>query len=438
MHASHAGWSRPPPVRKAGWTAGFVALCLGQFLAHQTSLIFSVLIPVLTSEWRISASQAGVILGAFQLGTLGAYVGVGFLLDRIRSKPIMVWSAALVAAGDLLFALFARNFASGLTIRLIVGIVYGGLYLPALKQIAQTIPLDRRGTATGIYVGTIVVAYAVPLYYMGVLAPRFGWRPTMVAVAAVELLGALVLAWKVPSVPLPAALQRLGPSRYVGDVLGNRSARRVILAYTGHNWELFGMWGWLTPFMVQLLLARGGGNTEALARGGLLAAWAIGLGGGIGAVLGGRLSDRLGRAETAILMLGASMVCSAVFGWLFSAPLILLITIALLYGIVSLADSPSYSASLMEVVPPQSLGGAFSLQMLTGWGATALAPPAVGMVLDLTKAAQIGPTAQWGWAFVLLALGPLAGLIALGPLRARRADLPAVARTGGHTGSGAG
>src|SRR5207244_12529144 len=200
MPPRHAGGGGPTPRRNAGVTAGLLALCLRQFLAHHTSLTSPVLIPVLTSEWRISASQAGVILGAFQLGTLGAYVGVGFLLDRIRSKPIMVWSAALVAAGDLLFALFARNFASGLTIRLIVGIVYGGLYLPALKQIAQTIPLDRRGTATGIYVGTIVVAYAVPLYYMGVLAPRFGWRPTMVAVAAVELLAALVLAWKVPSV----------------------------------------------------------------------------------------------------------------------------------------------------------------------------------------------------------------------------------------------
>src|SRR5437879_5681900 len=186
--------------------------------------------------------------------------------------------------------------------------------------------------------------------------------------------------------------------------------------------------------MVQVLLARGGGHTEALARGGLLAAWAIGLGGGLGAVLGGRLSDRLGRAETAMFMLGASMVCSAVFGWLFSAPLILLCTIALLYGIVSLADSPSYSASLMEVVPPQSLGGAFSLQMLTGWGATALAPPAVGIVLDLTKAAQIGPTAQWGWAFVLLAFGPLIALVALKPLRARRSpDLTTLPHTGGRT-----
>jgi MFS family permease len=422
-------------VRKEPWTPGFAALCLGQLLAHQTSLTFSVLIPILTSEWRISAGQAGVILGIFQLGTLVAYVGVGLLLDRIRSKPIMVWAAALVGIGDLLFALGARDFLTGLAFRLLVGIVFGGLYLPALKQIAETVPIDRRGTATGIYIATVVLAYAVPLYYVGLLAPRLGWRSTMVGVAALELVGALVMAWKVPSVPLPSMLQRLGPSRYVGDILGNRSARRVILAYTGHNWELFGMWGWLTPFMVQLLLARGRAYTDALAWGGMLAAGVIGLGGGIGAVLGGRLSDRLGRAQTAMLMLSISLLCSVVFGWLFTAPLVLLMSVALMYGVASLADSPSYSASLMEVVPPHSLGGAFSLQMLTGWAATVLAPPAFGIVLDLTKTAQISPTAQWGWAFVLLALGPLIGLISLKPLRAQRpADLTMLAETGGRTG----
>ncbi len=426
-------------MRKEFWASGFAALCVGQFLGHQTSLTFSVLIPVLTSEWRLSATHAGLILGAFQLGTLGAYVGVGFLLDRMRSKPIMVWSAVLVGLGDLLFAFGARDFISGLALRLLVGIVFGGLYLPALKQIAETVPRDRRGSATGIYIGTVVLAYAVPLYYVGLLAPRIGWRFSMAGVGALELLGALIMAWKVPSVPLPSMLKRLGPSRYVGDVLGNPRARRVILAYTGHNWELFGMWGWLTPFMVAMLVARGIARSDALAWGGMLAAGSIGLGGGVGAVAGGRLSDRLGRAETAMLMLSLSLFCSIIFGWLFGAPLILLIAIALLYGVVSLADSPSYSASLMEVVPPQSLGGAFSLQMLTGWTATVLAPSAVGVVLDLTKAAQISSPAQWGWAFGLLALGPLAGLIALKPLRARRpADVPLLANTGGRRGSGAG
>ncbi|MBI2200750.1 MAG: hypothetical protein HYU43_02295, partial [Armatimonadetes bacterium] len=71
-------------MRDGGWASGFTALCLGQFLAHQTSLTFSVLIPILTSEWSLSNSQAGLILGVFQLGTLAAYVAVGFLLDRMR------------------------------------------------------------------------------------------------------------------------------------------------------------------------------------------------------------------------------------------------------------------------------------------------------------------------------------------------------------------
>jgi MFS family permease len=424
-------------VPNTSWTRGFAALCLGQFLAHQTSLTFSALIPILRSEWRLSAGQAGVILGAFQLGTLATYVGVGFLLDRKRSKPIMVFSAGLVGLGDLLFALGARDFASGMLLRLLVGIVLGGLYLPALKQIADTVPLDRRGTATGIYIATVVTAYAVPLYYIGLLAPRIGWQSTLAVVGGLEILGALVMAAQVPSVPVAAGLPRLGPSRYVGDILANRSARRVIIAYTGHNWELFGMWGWMTPFMVATLQARGGAPETALAWGGMLAAGAIGAGGAVGALAGGRLSDRLGRAETAMLMLGVSLLCSIAFGWMFRAPVVMLVGIAVLYGVVALADSPSYSATLMEVVPPHSLGGAFGMQMLTGWAATVLAPPAVGILLDLTRTARLGPSTQWGSAFALLALGPLAGLIALRPLRSRgRSDLRARASTDGRPRAG--
>ncbi len=412
-------------MRNGAWRSGFGALCLGQFLGHQTGLAFSVLIPILRSEWGLSASQAGMILGGFQLGTLGAYVAVGFMLDRVRSKPIMTASAALVGIGDLLFAWRAGEFASGFLLRLIVGIVIGGLYLPALKQIADTIPPQRRGMATGLYIATIVAAYAAPLYYIGALAPHVGWRMTMAGVGTLELLGSLIMAWRVPSVPLPAR-ERLSVARYLGDVLRNREARRVIVAYTGHNWELFGMWGWIAPFMVASLTARGAAQSNALALGGLLAAAAVGLGGSFGAVAGGRLSDWLGRARAATLILCVSLLCSAIFGWLFTAPLVLMIVVSLLYGVVALADSPSYAATLMEVVPPRSLGGAFSLQMLTGWTVTAVAPAAFGLILDLTKAAQASPTAQWGWAFGLMALGPLVGIVALRPLQARlRAGLAA-------------
>lgn len=406
--------------RRSGWTTGFAALCVGQFLGHQTGLTFSVLIPILTPEWRLTAIQCGVILGAFQLGTLVAYVIVGLLLDRMRSKPIMAWSAALVGLGDLLFALGARDFPSGLALRLLVGVLIGGLYLPALKHIADTVPAAQRGTATGVYVGTIVAAFAAPLFYVGLLAPRIGWRATMGGIGLLELLGAMVIARKVPGVGLPATAGPVVLSRYVGDVLRNAAARRVIVAYAGHNWELFGLWGWLTPFLVaSWMTARHGGQSDALAWGGLLAAVAIGLGGGAGAVVGGRLSDRLGRARAATGMLITSLVCSLGFGWTLGVPIAFTAAIALVYGTVSLADSPSYTAALMEVVPARSLGGAFAVQMLVGWTVTAAAPAAFGLVMDLGGTLHFSPTAQWGAAFGLLALGPLAGIIALSPLRGR-------------------
>jgi MFS family permease len=406
------------------WLSGFAALCLGQFLGHQTGLTFSVLIPILSHDWRLSSSQAGAVLGIFQFGQLAAYVLVGFLLDRMRSKPLMVWSAALVGAGDLLFAAIARDFATGFAFRLLEGFLLGGLYVPALKYIADTIPGERRGRATGTFIAVLVAAYAAPLLYVGVLAPHVGWRATMASVGVLELVGALVFASSVSDVPLRAARGAGGFAQYLGDVLRNRPARRLILAYTAHNWELFGMWGWMTPFMVAALAAQGKGPGQALAWGGTLAAVVIGIGGGLGAVTGGRLSDRLGRARAASVMLGVSLLCSLGFGWLLHVPTVLLVAVGLLYGTTALADSPSYSASLMEVVPPRSLGGAFSMQMLFGWSATVVAPVAFGVALDSVKAAGAGPAIPWAVAFGILALGPGVALIALAPLRAgNRADL---------------
>jgi MFS family permease len=397
--------------------AGFVALCFGQFLAHQTALTFSALIPILRDEWRLSASQAGLILGAFQLGNLGAYVAIGFLLDRVRMKPIMVSAAVLVGLGDVLFALAARDFWTGIGLRLLTGICMGGLYLPALKHIAETIPSARRGMATGVFIGVLVVGYAGALFYVGGLATQIGWRWTMALVGVAEILGALVFARGVPSIPrLPEAGR---PSRYITDVLTNRPALLVIGAYTAHNWELFGMWGWTAPFMVALLQARGTGETAALTWGGILAAIAIGMG-GLGAGLGGRFSDRIGRARAARILLGMSCVCSAIFGWLFHAPLALIVAVGLVYGLVVVADSPSYSASLMELVPPRSLGGAFSLQMLFGWTVTAISPAVFGATLDLTRGIQGGnEMIRWGLAYGVLAVAPLLGIAALRPLARR-------------------
>src|SRR2546428_11751998 len=111
------------------------------------------------------------------------------------------------------------------------------------------------------------------------------------------------------------------------------------------------MWGWLTPFMVAMLVARGSAHNSALAMGGMLAAGAIGLGGAVGAVAGGRLSDRLGRPETAKLMLAVGFVGFAGFGGVVQTPPGPLLPRPLLFWNGSPGGSPPPLGSPMEGGP---------------------------------------------------------------------------------------
>ncbi len=96
----------PQGIVKGRWLSGFAALCVGQFLAHQTALTFSALIPILNQEWHLTASQAGLILGSFQFGQLAAYSttiaahATDFLDAYSRKLPVRMRYLRWVEATD--------------------------------------------------------------------------------------------------------------------------------------------------------------------------------------------------------------------------------------------------------------------------------------------------------------------------------------------------
>jgi MFS family permease len=137
--------------------------------------------------------------------------------------------------------------------------------------------------------------------------------------------------------------------------------------------------------------------------------------GALGTWAGGVVSDHLGRGITIGGILTVSLLCSLAFGWLLETPLWLVGLIGMAYGIFIVADSPVFTTSLTEVVPPESLAGALGLQSLTGFGATVISQATFGLILDATNAPApaLGYTPCWGWAFASLGLGPLVGLISV-------------------------
>ena len=75
------------------------------------------------------------------------------------------------------------------------------------------------------------------------------------------------------------------------------------------------------------------------------------------------------------------------------------------------------TAAISETVRAGHLGSVLAWRGLAGFGAGAVAPLAVGLVLDLAAHAGAGPAAAWGLGFAALGLGGGAALLCALSLR---------------------
>jgi MFS family permease len=165
--------------------------------------------------------------------------------------------------------------------------------------------------------------------------------------------------------------------------------------------------GWLAAFLAAVLVAAGLSQVEAASVGGQWAALMAGLG-TIGVWLGGWLSDRWGRARSAMTIAAASGLVALGFGWLGGGAWTVLVVVGCGYGVLVAADSGIYSAAVTEHAPEGELGSAQAAQAFLGFLASSISPIAAGVVLDLGGG--------FGGAFALGGVASLAAAAVLLPL----------------------
>jgi MFS family permease len=174
------------------------------------------------------------------------------------------------------------------------------------------------------------------------------------------------------------------------------------------------MWAWVPAFLAAALAIRGMEAAGATVSGAYLSG-ALHLFGATAAFTMGRLSDRTGRRPVLLALAGAGALVSFVIGWLIHAAPVVLVPLALAYAFVCLGDSPVLTTAISETVRPAYLGAVLAWRGLAGFGAGAVAPLGVGVVIDAT--ANADPANSWGLGFATLGLG---GLVALGCAAALR------------------
>jgi MFS family permease len=411
-------------------------LCASRLSFGFIFMAYSGALSVLMGAWSMSAGQAGLIHSGWYAGYLVSLFIAGILSDRIGAKRTFIGMSVAACVSALLFATFADGFASALLLYALAGLCSGGSYTPGLTLIAERFEPSRRGSAMGWFLAASSLGYALALFMAGGILAAWGWRAWFLATAAGPLIGAAI-SYRVlahtKNIVLPP---HRGPGlRAFVDVLRNRPAMLAIWSYAFHSWELLGLWAWL-PAYLAAAATREHGAAAAVGIASVLSGVTF-ITNAAGSVAGGKLSDRLGRPYVMLLMTCASVACSLSFGWLFAVPLWILTTVAVVYNLAALGDSSVYSSALTELMPAASLGAAYSLRSVLGYGLGAISPLAFGLVLDLVShASGERGTIAWGSAWLVLGLGALPGL--WGIVRLRRLDPARAARKPGSAAEGAG
>src|SRR5262249_34971775 len=157
----------------------------------------------------------------------------------------------------------------------------------------------------------------------------------------------VIIAWPALRATSNIVHSSAGQPRFGGAVFKNRPAMRLIIGYTGHSWELLGMWAWIPAFLAASFAASGVGLVRAAELGAYSSA-SFHVMGVIASSSMGWLSDRIGARRILISLASVSAACSFFFGWLIDFPTALVLGVGALYAFTAIGDSPILSSTLTQ------------------------------------------------------------------------------------------
>lgn len=387
-------------------------MCLSEVLGMAGSMTVPALLPVFIGEWGLSTAQAGWLGGIAHLGYVLAVPVLLGLTDRLDSRKIYLWSMALTVLSCAGFALAGDGFWPALLFRALGGVGLAGTYMPGLRILSDHIGGPRAGRCMSFYTASYGIGVAGSTLAAGLVAGAGGWgagdwRAAFWVAAGLTLAATLLAAFLVPAtVPraedAPPSLAALFDFR---PVLRNRPAMGYILAYTAHNWELFGCRGWLVAF---LAFAAGAPAGQVPAEVTTLATVIL-MVGVAASILGNEAAQRWGRNRFLTFIMLASAAIASVIGFAAALPFWMLAGLALVYGATITADSASLTVGMVGAAGAGRRGAAMAMHSLMGFAGAFVAPIVFGLALE--AAGGPGQVMGWGAGFLTLAVA-----VALGPL----------------------
>jgi MFS family permease len=348
------------------------------------------------------------VLAPTALGHLTAAVQFGFITgtllfalltiaDRYSPSRVFFLCATLGAICNLGMLLEGNTIASLVSLRFITGFFLAGIYPVGMKIAADYVDKGL-GKSLGFLVGALVLGTSMPHLLNG-FAGSIPWQTVILATSLLSLLGGLFMLVFVPDGPFQKPSVGLNPTAFL-KVFREPGFRASAFGYFGHMWELYAFWTYI-PFLIE---SYSSSNPDIEISTALTSFFVIGIG-GPACVMGGYLSNYMGTKRTAALFLGLSCCCCLLSPFVFNSSSYPLFSVFLLFwGAVVIADSPLFSALVANNAHAESKGTALTIVNCIGYAITIVSIQLLNFLRDLMNVHYI---------YMLLALGPVLGLLAL-------------------------
>ena len=389
--------------------------------------------PGIAADWGIDRAALGVVLAMELVGMAIGSILIGNLADRIGRRPVILVCLVIMAAG-MFAAAFAHDMNTLLAFRFGTGLGIGGMLAATNAMVAEFSNLKNRSLCVTIMAAGYPMGAIVGGSIASLLLTEFHWRAIFIFGGAVTALSIpLVLALLPESVyflearrpkkaldKINAVLKRLGrqavsalpdltadnaPKAGLSTLFGPRLISITLiltLAYFFHIMTFYFILKWIPKIVVDM------GFAAPLAGGVLV--WAN-VGGAMGAVLLGILSQRFGVKGLVIgaMVLGAIMV--AVFGR-GQDDLQQLSLIAAIAGFCTNAGVVGLYALFAQGFPTEVRAGGTGFAIGVGRGGAALGPIIAGLLFEAGAGLQV--------VAIIMGSGSLMAAVALLFLRLNR------------------
>ena len=375
-----------------------ISLLLSLTIWFSANAITSQLIEL----WNLNQSDIALLSMILIIGfVIGGLVYSIFNLPDLIKTPKFYSFNAFFGSVTNLFAALSTNFLMFTVFRFSTGFFLAGVYPTSMKLISSWFKKNR-GLAIGILLGALTAGSGLP--YLFNLIQASNWRILLSFSSIFALIGSLLVFFFIQEGSHVSRGAKFKLSN-LKDLLKQKSIRFANYAYFGHMWELYAFWVWIPRFLQEVYSQSNSAGNATLYLS--LGTFLIFISGALGNMVGGKISDSIGRTKFNIIMLVISGTCSLIIGFFLDNPILALL-IAILWGLTIVPDSPQYSAMISELSDPAYIGTALAIQTSLGFALTNISIWLLPVLVNLVG---------WQFGFMFLVIGPLFGIFSLLQLR---------------------